>query len=331
MPRVAEQPSHENPRVSVDMITYNHEKFIVQAIESVLMQETDFPVELIIGEDCSTDGTRRIVKVYAEKYPNVIRALLPEHNLGMLKNGTEVMRACRGKYVAYCEGDDYWTDPEKLQRQVDLMEAHPELALCHHTVNYVTWEGGRMKVLKTFPPESDRVTRQASDLIGRNFIQTCSLVVRRAYLPARDAGFQSLKLGDWPMCYLAAEHGGIGFLDTVMADYRVHGNNTWYLSKGVGQQFEVACMALYLASVAQPGAKPAWQRFGMDLLTSVLAQQPNTLKAIREAASIWQSGCLSLLEVMSLLAHDLARRPTAEWNRHPRLAAIFKRVLFRHK
>ena len=96
MIRVAEQTDSDQPTVSVAVITYNHEQFIAQAIESVLMQETAFVVELAIGEDCSTDGTRRIVQAYAGKYPNVIRALLPEKNLGMARNYEAVWQACRG-------------------------------------------------------------------------------------------------------------------------------------------------------------------------------------------------------------------------------------------
>ncbi len=118
--------------VSVCMISYNHEHFIREAIEGVLMQKTNFPIELIIGEDCSTDGTRDIVLEYAAKYPDIIRPLLPEKNLGMSKNFMETLQACTGKYIALCEGDDYWTDPYKLQKQVDFLEANEEYSICSH-------------------------------------------------------------------------------------------------------------------------------------------------------------------------------------------------------
>src|SRR5215472_5997874 len=103
MMRVAQQTVCDQPTVSVAVITYNHEQFIAQAIESVLVQETAFVVELVIGEDYSTDGTRRIVQAYAAKYRNVIRALLPEKNLGMARNYDAGWRACRGKYIAWLE------------------------------------------------------------------------------------------------------------------------------------------------------------------------------------------------------------------------------------
>ena len=115
--------------VSVCMITYNHEKFIGDAIEGVLMQKTNFPIELIIGEDCSTDNTRKIVLEYADKYPNIIRPLLPEKNLGMMNNFIVTMQTATGKYIALCEGDDYWTDPYKLQKQVDFLEGNEEFGL----------------------------------------------------------------------------------------------------------------------------------------------------------------------------------------------------------
>lgn len=309
------------------MITYNHEKFIAQAIESVLMQETDFPVELIIGEDCSTDSTRQIVKAYAEKHPDVIRALLPERNLGMQRNGAAVLQACRGEYVSPLEGDDYWTAPDKLQRQVEFLTTHPELSLCHHAVEYVRWEGGARHVLQSFPPESCRGTRQAMDLIGGNFIQTCSLMLRRDCLPAMDASFLSLKLGDWPICYLVAERGGIGFLDKVMADYRIHDSNCWNALASVTRQYETARMAFYLATVAKPVAQAAWHQSGLDLIRLVLEKQSTLLGAIRKALAIWLSGCLPLSQALRLLTRDMKNRLNTGLRRHPRAFAVLKRML----
>jgi glycosyltransferase involved in cell wall biosynthesis len=114
------------------MITYNHEAYISEAIESVLMQITNFPIDLIIGEDCSTDNTRNICLEYKQKYMSIIKLLLPEKNIGDLKNFMNTYHACKGKYIALLEGDDYWTDPMKLQKQVDYLEANPEYVLCSH-------------------------------------------------------------------------------------------------------------------------------------------------------------------------------------------------------
>ena len=120
-----------NPLVSVHMITYNHEPYIAQAIEGVLMQQASFPFELIIGEDCSTDRTREIALEYQKKHSDTIRVITGAHNVGASANELRTDAACRGKYVAYCEGDDYWHHPLKLQKQVDYLEKHPEVGLVH--------------------------------------------------------------------------------------------------------------------------------------------------------------------------------------------------------
>lgn len=120
------------PLLSVVTVTYNHEPFIAKCIEGVLMQQVSFPIEFIIGEDCSTDRTRAICRQYAEKYPETIKFVVSEKNVGGLANERRAMSAARGKYVAYCEGDDYWTDPLKLQKQVGFLETHPEYSACFH-------------------------------------------------------------------------------------------------------------------------------------------------------------------------------------------------------
>src|ERR1039457_1266483 len=119
------------PLASVLMITYNHEPYIRKAITGVLSQETLFPFELVIGEDCSADGTREIVLEYAERYPDTVRVITSAHNVGFHKNGLRTFEACRGDYVAFCEGDDCWHDSSKLQTQVTFLITHPTYGLVH--------------------------------------------------------------------------------------------------------------------------------------------------------------------------------------------------------
>lgn len=124
--------NHEEPiMVSIMCITYNHNKFIAKAIEGFLMQKCNFNIEIIIGDDCSHDGTTEIIDAYAAKHPNIIR-LPQEKNLGATKNLIRSALSVRGKYVATCDGDDYWTDPFKLQKQVDFLESNPEYVICAH-------------------------------------------------------------------------------------------------------------------------------------------------------------------------------------------------------
>src|SRR6185436_18390622 len=124
-------------KVSVLMIAYNIERFIGQAIDSVLMQRADFDYEIVIGEDCSTDGTRDIVRQYAAEHPSKIRPILRVNNLGMNANFVATLQECRGTYIALLDGDDYWTSPYKLQRQVDFLDNHPEYSISFHNVTIV--------------------------------------------------------------------------------------------------------------------------------------------------------------------------------------------------
>src|ERR1700737_2056019 len=117
-------------KLSIAMITYNHEEFIGQAIESVLAQKVNFDYELVIGEDCSTDGTRAVILDFHRRYPDRIVPLLRERNLGLMGNFARTIAGCRGRYLALLEGDDYWICTDKLQRQVDFLEANPSWAIC---------------------------------------------------------------------------------------------------------------------------------------------------------------------------------------------------------
>jgi len=132
------------PLLSIVTITYNHEPFIAKTIEGVLMQQVNFPIELIIAEDCSTDGTRAICQQYAEQYPELIRLITSESNVGAIANERRAMLAARGKYIAFCEGDDYWTDPLKLQKQVDFLESHPDYSVTFHRCKHYNVETHEM-------------------------------------------------------------------------------------------------------------------------------------------------------------------------------------------
>ena len=119
-------------KLSVAMITYNHELFIGPAIESALAQKVNFDYEVVIGEDCSTDGTRAVVMDFQRRYPDIIKILLRERNIGGFRNMESTLAACGGQYLAILEGDDYWTRPDKLRKQVDFLDAHPDRAICCH-------------------------------------------------------------------------------------------------------------------------------------------------------------------------------------------------------
>ncbi len=127
--------------VDILMPVYNHEKFIDDALAGVVMQKTSFKYRLIIGEDFSTDGTRAIIESYVVKYPNIIDAFYREKNLGPYGNSGLLFKEMKAKYIAICEGDDYWTDPLKLQKQVEFMESNPDYSICYHLVNILNADG----------------------------------------------------------------------------------------------------------------------------------------------------------------------------------------------
>lgn len=132
-------------KVSVALITYNHAPYIRQALDSVLMQKTDFPFEIVIGEDCSMDGTREIINKYRNKYPELIRIVTAENNVGATKNVIRTLESCQEKYIALLEGDDFWVDQHKLQRQVDFMEKHQDFNLCIDDCSVINERGNLVK------------------------------------------------------------------------------------------------------------------------------------------------------------------------------------------
>jgi glycosyltransferase involved in cell wall biosynthesis len=238
MIRVAEQTASDQPTVSVAVITYNHEQFIAQAIESVLMQETAFAVELVIGEDCSTDGTRRIVQAYAGRYPNVIRALLPEKNLGMARNYDAVWQACRGKYIAWLEGDDYWRTPQKLQKQVGLMDANPHYSMCGTRTQFVaTSSNGGEKDAGELQPPVLKPEYDLSDFLTHYPMHTSSMLLRRELVEFPDWLNGLVMLRDTCVFALCAEKGPVGYLSEVVSCWRIHPGGLW-TSKSEADQLE---------------------------------------------------------------------------------------------
>jgi glycosyltransferase involved in cell wall biosynthesis len=204
------------------MTTYNHEKYVAQAIDSILMQKTDFPYEVVIGEDCSPDGTREIVRKYQRERPDIVRTFLPEHNVGAHENFRQVSGRARGKYVAILEGDDYWLSPEKLQVQADLLDGHPETAVCGHQVLIV--EEGRAPIED---PDLQTGFYNLDELLRWNFIPTCTVMYRWSLFRGFPDWFAQLKMGDWPMHMLMARYGNIAFLRETMGAYRRHPQGVW--------------------------------------------------------------------------------------------------------
>ncbi|MBL8850077.1 MAG: glycosyltransferase [Planctomycetaceae bacterium] len=217
--------SHPPPRVSVLLVTYNHAPYIAQAVESVLAQQGHGGLELVIGEDCSTDHTRAILQQFADRNPDRIRLLVRQLNLGLSENLRSAWRECRGDYIAMLEGDDYWTDPLKLHKQVAALDAHPGWTMCFHRIQ-VTNEAGQPPFLE---PQEDNfpVETTLADILRRNFIGNVSTVYRRGVVPEVPDDLQRVVHQDWPLHVLHAQRGTIGYLPDSMGVWRHHAGSMW--------------------------------------------------------------------------------------------------------
>jgi glycosyltransferase involved in cell wall biosynthesis len=220
-----------DPLVSVVMITYNHEPYITQAIEGVLSQETDFPIELIIGEDCSTDRTREIVLDYQRHYPETIRVLLSRQNVGMHANGRRTMLAARGEYISFCEGDDWWHRRDKLQIQIPFFQADNSLAYLSGGIQSISAEGEVIISEKYDGCGQRLIPFEYQDLILLAVpLRTCTVVaradaVRRALLGDTLCSDHSQLFGDLPLWMELSQVGKMAYLRENLASFRQSPNS----------------------------------------------------------------------------------------------------------
>lgn len=175
----------EQPLVSVQMLSYNHQPFITRAIDGVINQKTNVPFELVIGEDCSTDGTREIVFDYQKKYPDIIQVVTSDRNVGMRKNSIRTTQACRGKYIAICDGDDYWHNVDKLQMQADYLEAHPNCGLVFSEYDRYYRKTGKkipyfFRSTNNIPPAKFNVFKRWGDRRTFCNMTPCTVMVRKS-------------------------------------------------------------------------------------------------------------------------------------------------------
>lgn len=208
-----------DPLVSILVLTYNHEKYIQQAIEGCLMQQTSFPFELIIHDDASTDNTAQIIQRYADQYPEVIVPIIQKENQyskGVRITATILIPRARGKYIAFCEGDDYWTDSMKLRKQIDFLENHPEYSGSAHQSLVLT---NGVERLFNRNVKSDIYI---NDLLGSRLFHTASFVFRtdpyRKYPPMPGKALS----GDRLLFLLVAANGPIYYFNDIMCIYRKH-------------------------------------------------------------------------------------------------------------
>lgn len=209
-------------KVSVCMITYSHEKFIAEAINGVLMQECDFEIELVVSDDCSLDSTDIVIQNILRNHPRAsrIKYIKQEKNIGMMPNFIFAMKHCLGEYIALCEGDDYWTDPLKLQKQVDFLEKNDDYVLCFHKGEILKTDGEIVDDFLTKVPENyeniETLTRFG------NYILTPSVVFRNV-IKEFPFEFELTPIGDYFLYIMLAEYGKLKKLEEKMCVYRYGG------------------------------------------------------------------------------------------------------------
>jgi glycosyltransferase involved in cell wall biosynthesis len=204
--------------VEIPMCTYNQGNFIAQAIEGILKQKTTFKYRVIIGEDSSIDNTKEIVQGYIDKYPEKVKGIFHERNLGVYENSKILFSVCKAKYIALCDGDDYWIDPNKLQSQVEFLESNPAYSFCFHRVYDLSGDGEL--VLSPVVVNSEPKSFSINDLAKGNFIHTLSVVYRNNFKNGLPDWFHKAPIGDYVLHMLNASFGDFYYMPRPMGVYR---------------------------------------------------------------------------------------------------------------
>jgi glycosyltransferase involved in cell wall biosynthesis len=259
-------------KVSVSVTTYNHERYIAQALDGVLAQVVDFDYEIVVGDDRSQDRTRDIVLDYQARHPDRIRTVLPAENLG--RGGKPMFAAtlepCRGDYIAFLDGDDYWTAPDKLARQVRFLDEHPDASMCYHNVMRVHEDGSAPDVPHN--PLDQRGFTSLAEILGHCMVAACSPLFRREALVPLPSWYDAVPFGDWPLYIVAATRGRIGYIDDLMGVYRIHPAGAWSGVDALEQARQLVAFHETLAALPEP-ERPVGVRRSLGLQYFRLARE----------------------------------------------------------
>jgi glycosyltransferase involved in cell wall biosynthesis len=216
-----------SPIVSVLMLAYNHGPYVTQAIESVMAQVTEFPIELLIGEDCSNDGTRAIVEDYQRRYPHQIRVISGPKNVGMQRNFLRILEHARGTFIAFCEGDDWWIERNKLQKQYEIMTSSPSISMCVHAAK--VFNHRKDKFIAARHRGRRARTLRIEELIQNNGgdVMSCTLFLKRDSLLALSGWLLNFPVGDYPIKIWVASQGGCYYMPEPMGAYRTSTGTSW--------------------------------------------------------------------------------------------------------
>lgn len=247
--------STKTPKVSVCVMTYNQEEYIAQCLQSIVDQKTDFDFEVIVGDDCSTDGTREIIRKFANKYPDKIKTLLHDKNIGVTNNYKEIHDAATGEYVAHCDGDDYWL-PGKLQYQSNLLDKNPEISQCWTCANLVDDDGKKIGI---FPSRLARIL-YPSIITARDIALSYALVGQHSTQMYRRKFKFNIKsnepLLDYWIAFNIALNGPAIYSKEVFSNYRITKTPSMTRSKN-DKRVTVDFLAIHLTNIIQTQPKLA--------------------------------------------------------------------------
>ena len=265
----------KKPLVTVLSLAYNHAPYIRQALESFVRQEVSFPIEVVINDDASSDGTADIIREYEELYPEIMRPIFQEENQTVL--GRNLIREIlipniRGKYVAICEGDDFWTDMQKLQKQVAYMEEHPDCSMTASSAALVYEE----ETICTIERHNEECDIDADEIItgGGNWLATASLCCRRDIFLDYPRFRAYAAIADYPLMILAALNGKVHYFPESMAAYRYMRPESWSATIPVGQDIK---------------RKKEWIEAEIALYTRLLQYSPHHEKAVLRRRNIFET------------------------------------------
>ncbi|MCS7004981.1 MAG: glycosyltransferase [Cytophagales bacterium] len=224
-------------KLSVALTTYNHEKYIAAALESIFAQNLQVPFEIVIGNDCSTDKTGQIIEAYQQKYPDIIRNLPRNSNLGYVRNFDETMQACQGEYIAIFDGDDIML-PGKLNKQIEMLDRHPEYVMVGHNARAFDSETG--KTIRYIKPRFKKPEYTIEDLIVESsFFANSSKVFRKSAYPKEGIDRNLYAIADWYITIEIAKKGKIGYIHENLVEYRVHNQSIMQKIRGDKQAHDI--------------------------------------------------------------------------------------------
>lgn len=231
-------------KISVIMTSYNHESYIREAIDSVLSQE-GVNLEIIMSDDCSKDNTFQIMEEYARKYPNIINLISNKRNLGLSKNMQNAIKKAQGEYIAFCEGDDYWTDRRKLYKQVNFLNKNRDISLCSNQVKMINELLGQDIEHKAQINhiKKGNLPLSTKQIILNYFVgNLTSIVIRSEVIKNFPNKIYDFLVADWLFCILASERGDIYIMPEIMSVHRIHKNNLWVGKADNSKYIEVAVL-----------------------------------------------------------------------------------------